>query len=297
MKRTLSTLLVLLAMSLPAQADQPHIVTSIHPLALVVKEIVRDDARVSTLVPADISPHHYSMRPSERRRLQQAERFVWLGPALEPFLAGPLDDPGLQRKSLALDDAEHTPEQDHGTHDHDNHHSHGPGQRDPHVWLNPDIVRSMLPTLVDSLSRLEGLDRSRLEANRRDFLDRLASTEKAIRERISGLPTMDVFTYHGAFDYFAAHFDVRIAGTLTVNPERNPGARHLAELQEKLRTAESPCLMTEPQFGTDWWEGLNIGQPVGVSHWDPLGAEVGIRPGGYTRFLGQLADALASCRP
>lgn len=291
MRRSLSTLVLLLTMSLPTQASQPAIVTSIHPLALVVKEIVGEEAQVSALVPANVSPHHYSMRPSERLRLQEAQRFIWLGPAREPFLAGPLDDPALQRKSLALDEGAGPG----ATHDHG--HTHDARQQDPHVWLNPDIVRSMLPSIVDSLAEVEGLSRDRLEQNRQRFLDRLAATGDRIRGRLETLPPMDIFTYHGAFAHFAEHFDIRIAGTLTVNPERNPGARHLAELQRKLRNAEAPCIMTEPQFSKDWWQGLNIGQAVGVSHWDPLGSALEIRQGGYTRFLEQLADALVNCRP
>jgi len=278
MIRSLGALILLIMLSLPAQADQPTIVTSIHPLALVVKELVGDDARVSVLIPSNVSPHHYSMKPSERRRLQNADRFIWLGPAREPFLAGTLDDPDLERRSLALDGDANSSE-------------------DPHVWLNPDEVRSMLPSIVDSLAQLEGLSRPRLEENRQHFLERLAATEDSIRKRLDKLPPMSVFTYHGAFHHFAEHFNVRITGTLTDNPEQNPGARHLAELQDKLNSARSPCIMTEPQLSRNWWEGLNIGQPVSISHWDPMGSEVEIRQGGYTRFLDQLADAVVSCGP
>ena len=292
MNRFASALILLVALSLPVQASGPAIiVTSIHPLALVVKEVAGDEARVSALVPANVSPHHYSMKPSERRRLQQADRFIWLGAGREPFLAGPMDDPGLQRKSLALDGGDSSP----AAHDHG--HAHHATGEDPHVWLDPDIVRDMLPSIVDSLADIEGLSRTRLEQNRKQFLERLGATADGIRKRLAELPPMDVFTYHGAFNHFAEHFGIRIAGTLTVNPERNPGARHLAELQQKLRNAEAPCIMSEPQFSQDWWAGLDIGQSVGVSHWDPLGTDIGIRQGGYTRFLEELADALVSCRP
>ena len=289
MIRSLGALILLMTLSLAAQASQPSIVTSVHPLALVVKELVADDARVSALVPANVSPHHYSMKPSQRRRLQDAHRFIWLGASREPFLAGTLDDPDLQRRSLALDGENSNPAEDQG-HIHDNAHS------DPHVWLNPDEVRSMLPPLVESLAQLESLRQPRLERNKKEFLERLAATEARIRARLSKLPPMDVFTYHGAFNYFAQHFDIRIAGTLTTNPERQPGARHLAELQNKLSNAQSPCIMSEPQFSRDWWKGLNIDQPVGISHWDPMGSEVEVSEGGYTRFMDQLADALVSCR-
>lgn len=285
MIRYLCTLFLLTMLSLTAQAGQPTIVTSIHPLALVVKELVADHADVTVLVPANVSPHHYSMRPSERRRLQQADRFVWLGPAKEPFLANSMDDADLKAKSIVLDD---DPDEG-GGHDHSG--------EDPHVWLNPDEIRGMLPVLVESLGKLNDLDRSGIERRRDNFLKELAQTEDRIRKRLDALPPMDVFTYHGAFNHFAEHFGVEIEGTLTTNPERNPGARHLAELQRRLNESQAPCIMTEPQFSKDWWDGLEIDSPIGVSHWDPMGSDVEIREGGYNRFLEQLADSLVDCTP
>lgn len=286
MIRHAPALILLLLMSLTAHASQPTIVTSIHPLALVVKELVGESADVTALVPPNVSPHNYSMRPSERQRLQQADRFVWLGSGMEPFLASAMDDSELAEKSLALSER-------HGESNQDGDHAHS--GKDPHVWLDPDKTRAMLPRLIESLSQLDGLDRDELERQRDAFLARLEQTEERIRERLDALPPMDVFTYHGAFNQFAEHFDVRIAGILTTNPERNPGARHLAELQGRLNEAETPCIMTEQQFSGDWWEGLNIDKPLAVGHWDPMGSDVAIREGGYTRFLEELADALASC--
>lgn len=294
MARALTILILLLALSLPVQAGQPTIVTSVHPLALVVKELVGEAADVDVLIPSNVSPHNYSMKPSGRRRLEEADRFIWLGPSLEPFLANTMNGRQLADKSLALKDADGEAQSqsspEHGSHDH----AEG---NDPHIWLDPDQVRAMLPRLISTLSELDSLERSTLESNREAFLERLERTESSIRERLKSLPKREIFTYHAAFGLFADHFDLTIAGTLTDNPERNPGARHLEGLRQTLNNAEIPCVMTEPQFGRDWWQGLNVSKPLGISHWDPLGSEVDIKHGGYTRFLEELAGAVESCRP
>ncbi|MDF1569680.1 MAG: MarR family transcriptional regulator, partial [Spirochaetaceae bacterium] len=47
---------------------------------------------------------------------------------------------------------------------------------------------------------------------------------------------------------FANHYDLQLDGVLTLNPELSPGARHIAEVRDKLRQGHHSCLLTEPQF-------------------------------------------------
>lgn len=289
-------LLLLLALLLgfaaaPASAERPLVATSIHPLALIVKEITGEQADVRALVPADVSPHHYSMRPSERRSLAEADRIYWLGPGLEPFLQGTMSDHNLSEKARVLAD---TPQQETGAHDHAHHHG---GGEDPHIWLAPERALAMADRVRETLGGLEGVDEQAIARNHERFRQRLTKAEERIREQLEPLSDVTLFTYHDAFHYFADHFGLTIAGTLTSNPERSPSARHIASLQKALEAAPMPCIMSEAQLGGDWWQGLDVPQPLPVSHWDPLGGDIRIEVGGYTAFLGSLADAVSRCRP
>ncbi|WP_018872678.1 zinc ABC transporter substrate-binding protein ZnuA [Thioalkalivibrio sp. ALJ16] len=86
----LLSLALLLGLAAPAQADTPRIVTSILPVHSLVAALAGDTHEVELLVPASASPHGYAMRPSEARRLQQADLVIWVGPELEGFLERPL---------------------------------------------------------------------------------------------------------------------------------------------------------------------------------------------------------------
>lgn len=288
-------LLLLLAAPAFASAERPLITTSIHPLALIVKEVVGDQAKVDVLVPSDVSPHHYSMRPSERRRLEESDRIYWLGPALEPFLKGTLSDSSLSDKTHTMTpSSEASEDSSEGHHDHSHSHGHG---KDPHIWLDPDQALTMAERVRDSVRDIEGVDQEVIAANFTDFRQKLEATEDRIRQRLAPMADMTLFTHHDAFHYFANHFGLTIGGTLTNNPERSPSARHLSELQEALEQAQAPCIMTEVQLGKDWWRDLDVRHPLVVSRWDPLGADIRIEPGGYTAFLDSLADSVTQCRP
>jgi zinc transport system substrate-binding protein len=43
------------------------------------------------ILPPGASPHGYALRPSEARRLQDADLVFWVGPELTPWLDGPID--------------------------------------------------------------------------------------------------------------------------------------------------------------------------------------------------------------
>ena len=70
----------------PALADT-RIVTTLKPLTLIAQGIATPDMTVSTLVPPGSSPHNYSMKPSQRRALHDADVIFWVGPDMETFLA------------------------------------------------------------------------------------------------------------------------------------------------------------------------------------------------------------------
>ncbi|MEH6356691.1 MAG: zinc ABC transporter substrate-binding protein, partial [Marinobacter sp.] len=77
--------LLTLAAALPAAAET-NIVTSIKPLELLVRAVATDNVTVTSLVAPGGSPHNYTLRPSQRRALEQANAIFWVGPDVESFL-------------------------------------------------------------------------------------------------------------------------------------------------------------------------------------------------------------------
>lgn len=144
-----ATLLIALAFgSLSAQAESRTVVASILPIHSLVAGLVGEIHAVEVLLPASASPHGYAMRPSEARRLQNAELLVWVGPDLETFLERPLSEPLAGRTVIGLmDDLEldllpvrkggiweiHDHDAHDGAHGHDHHgHDHKP-RNDAHA--------------------------------------------------------------------------------------------------------------------------------------------------------------------
>ncbi len=87
--RSLSVYLVLLVwtgITHAASSDGPVVVT-IKPLYSLVAQLTEGIEEPVLLMKQMPSPHHYSMRPSERRLLSDARVIVWIGPQMETSLS------------------------------------------------------------------------------------------------------------------------------------------------------------------------------------------------------------------
>ncbi|WP_417514327.1 zinc ABC transporter substrate-binding protein [Marinobacter sp.] len=311
-----------------------QILTSIKPLELLVRAIATDDMQTTTLVPPGSSPHNYSMAPSKRQALESADIIFWVGPEMETFLTRLLTGGEFAERSVALmnsgiksseqedeDHAHHDDHDEHGehsehdeheeraahdTHGHDEHeehathdthgHDHGDGE-DPHIWVDPQIAITMAESIRDALVQLDDVDQPALDRNLESFKAAVAQKEKQIRKQLEPLKDISLFAYHSAFTPFGEHYNLNVEGVLTLNPELSPGARHIAEVQDQLRSAHHPCLLTEPQFNRQWWHSVTEGLDVTFSTWDPLATDIAATKNGYEAFQQSIADAVLKCLP
>ena len=117
-----------------AKADV-KVVASIKPVHSLVAAVMQGVGAPDLIVEGAASPHTYSLKPSQARKLQDADLVFWIGHELEAFLEKPidgiatgatavslLDSHGLTRITFreggAFDDHGH----DHDDHDHDEKH-------------------------------------------------------------------------------------------------------------------------------------------------------------------------------
>ena len=211
---------------------------------------------------------------------------------METFLTRLLNGEEFSARSHAMMAGEE-PEA-HGHHHHD-HHDHGDGAADPHIWLDPAIGMNIAREIHSVLSAQPEADKAALDRNLAAFEQSLDAAEADIRGQLEPARAISLFTYHNAFTHFAEHYELAIAGVLTLNPELSPGARHIAEVQNRLSKATRPCLMTEQPFNEQSWNSIIGDTDVTFSSWDPLASDIEASPGGYVAFQKSLAQSVLNC--
>lgn len=312
------TALTLLLASQLVFADPPRVLASIKPLQLIAQAITADVTEVDVLLPPGASPHSHSLKPSDARKLHSADVIFWVGPSMEAFLPkilentknakgmAMMDIPGIQlRKNGAStseehDHSEHSLDEKHGEkhhekHHHEDEHHHDHGEYDSHIWLSTLNGRAMATAMTKVLASRDKANASQYEKNLKAFLQTMDKADARNTGKLTHTRQRPIFVFHDAYGYLQEQYQLNIAGHFTLNPEQQPGARHLSQLRERLKKAGNTCIFREPQFQPAYIDRLTKGLPVKVSVLDPLGENIEARPDGFARFINTLVDNISEC--
>lgn len=308
-------LLVLASLlSAPSLAAEVRLLTSIKPLQLIAAAVQDGVGEPEVLLPPGASPHHYALRPSDVRRVREADLLYWIGPDLEGFLPRVLagrSGPSLAVQTLAGLSLRHFGEahEAHEAHDeHDEHdepapvqaadehdHDHRPGTLDAHLWLLPANARVIAARMAADLGALDPANGPRYQANLQAFEARLAALDLRLRQRLGGIAGKPYFVFHEAYDYFEAAYGLAHAGVFSVAAEVQPGAKHVAAMRARLQQAGPTCVFSEPPLRPRLADTLTAGLPVTLAELDAMGGALAVDGRGYERLLENLAGDLAGC--
>ena len=311
----------------------PEVVVSIKPIHALVAGVMGDAGEPRLIVPGAASPHTYQMRPSEAAALHAADLVVWVGEALETFLAGPVENLGSGAEILTLyraagmrllrnrrggtwsegahttghgeddhapghDEDAHAPGHDEGAHafGHDEHdHAPGHGEIDMHVWLDPHNARRMVDAVAASLARLDPERAATYRQNAASTRARIDVLERSLRVRLAPVRSRSFVVFHDGYQYFERAFGLNGAGALTLGPSRLPGAKRLASLRRALVEREVRCMFIEPQFEPRLAHSLVASTGVRTATLDPLGTDLEAGPDAWFEILRRLGDGFADC--
>ncbi|CDM42853.1 zinc ABC transporter substrate-binding protein ZnuA [Ectopseudomonas oleovorans] len=295
-----------------AQAEV-RVLTSIKPLQLIAAAVQDGVGEPEVLLPPGASPHHYALRPSDVRRVRNADLLYWIGPDMEGFLPRVLgsrdkpqvavqDLPGMTLRHFGDSHDEHDHDQDEHDHGHEHasdelghDHDHRPGSLDAHLWLAADNAKVIAARMAADLAKLDTANAGRYAANLKAFEARLDVLDGRIRPQLAALQGKPYFVFHEAFDYFEAAYGLKHAGVFSVLTEVQPGARHVAAMRERLQQAGPSCVFSEPPLRPRLAETLTAGLPVKLAELDALGGALPVDASGYEQLLENLAGGLSEC--
>lgn len=303
-----SALSLAASLTLPAHAN---VVASIKPVGFIAAAIAEGVTPVDVLLPDGASEHDYSLRPSDVKRLKNADLVVWVGPDMEAFMSKSVAELPA-KKNLEIADIQGAKslliaggdDDDHDEHEHnqresvdqdafDHHHDHG--QFNMHVWLSPEIARQTAVAIHEKLLELMPQDKAKLDANLQHFQTELADTDKRISAQLAPVRNKGYFVFHDAYTYFEKHYGLSPTGHFTVNPEIQPGAQRLHQIRTQLVEQKAVCVFAEPQFRPAVIDAVARGTAVRKGTLDPLGTDISLSKDSYVKFLSQLSSQYEAC--
>ena len=245
----------------PAMADgEPlRVVATTTVLADLVKQVGGDLVAVTPLVPLGGEVHTFDPSPSDAANIAGAQLVVMNGLGLDEWLrdlaqnAGAADVPIVELAEdldgvQYLEPAEHAEEED--DHEGEDEEEHEGETANPHLWLNVSYAQKYVEKLIETLKQVDPDDAASYDASGAAYLQQLTGLENLVRDQMASVPEENrrVVSFHEAFPYFAAAYDLEIVGTIIDAPGQDPSAGQIAALIEGIRDEGVAAIFAESQF-------------------------------------------------
>jgi zinc transport system substrate-binding protein len=242
------------------RGDTIKVAATIFPLFDIVREVAGPVAQVVLVLPPGASPHTFEPMPSTVRALSGAGALFVIGHGLDDWAARLARGAGIARvvpvdTGLTLRRAGHATR----------------GRVDPHYWLSVPNAKMIARTVGVELTRLAPARQAEIAQALTRYLARLDAADADVRRILADLPGRRIATFHDAFGYFAAAYDLTVVATFEPYPGREPGPRFVAEFQDKIRAAGVHVVFTEPQLSLDALRPIARDLGVRLGMLDPLG--------------------------
>ncbi|MCH8197293.1 MAG: zinc ABC transporter substrate-binding protein [Proteobacteria bacterium] len=282
-------------------AEAPLVVASIPPLHSLASGVMAGVGTPALIVRGAASAHHRALRPSEARALHRAEIVIWIGPALEAFLAKPiqslagkativtmLETPGLgllapRKAGLWAGDGA-SPDQ-----------RAEPGKADPHIWLDPENAKIMVGAIGAALAAKDPANGARYGANVRALQRRLDTLSGALRTFLKPVSGVPYLVYHDGFQYFEKRFGLIARGAVARDPDQKPGPKRMFRLRALIEAGRIGCIFKEPGTPASLIHVLTGETGVASAVLDPLGAGLAPGPDLYFTLMRANAGAFVRC--
>ena len=273
--------LLCLSLSTGTALAAPQVVASIKPLQLIAAAITDGVSTPALAIGSGQDPHHLSLRPSERRVLQQAALVLWVGPMLELPLVDVIEDIDAVVITAQQLPAMHIATVTDGN--------------DPHLWLDSLNARRIAAALATALQQLDAANAAQYSSNATRFSQTLDALDADIDQALQSLQAAPWAVSHHAFRYFAQQRGLQEPLALTDSSNNAPGVRSVVAMREQLAEQQIACLLTEPTENHQQLDALLSGSNINIVSADVLGSTLEPAANAYGSLLWQLTQAVQQC--
>lgn len=291
--------------SVAAQTETtlPLVLVSARPIHSIVSAVMSGTGTPEILISGSASPHAYALKPSDARKLENAEIIFWVGPELETFLQTPLRTLAASAHTHALSDTPgliSLPIRDGGlweAHEHDetDQSTREIAPIDPHFWLDPRNGAAMAHFIAEILGRADPARAEHYRDNAGRFAMRMAELDAELSSRIGPARAQDYIVFHDAYQYFESRYGLSPIGAVSVAADRPAGARRIVEIRNRIQNARVKCVFSPPQFPPKLVATLTENAETESAELDDLGTDITAGAGLYEALLVRMADDFLSC--
>ena len=235
----------------PSGKAKTKVVTTFLPMYWFAKAVAGDVADVSILVPPGTEVHEYQATPENVQAIASADVLVKNGLGFEEFLKTTVKNAenaklkeidasaGIQPLNQVSPVVKTVKEKGH---DHD--HAEG----NPHVWLDPVLVKQQVSNIRDGLIAVDPGNKAIYDNNAAKYIQQLDSLNNEFQQKLQKTPNCTFVTFHDAYPYLAKRYNLKQVAVVEI-PEDQLAPADIQSVINSVKKYQVKALFNEP--GTD----------------------------------------------
>ena len=201
--------------------EKVKVIASFYPFYEIAKEIGGNNTIVTSVIPIGVEPHDWEITPQQIPDILESDMIIYNGIGFDAWFGKkeqfhnsflvdiskdlPLIKMGQQHESENLaQDLQH-----------DDHIS----RYDPHIWLDPILVKNISNTISNALIKVDPDNTNTYKQNTENFNQQLDALDSLIKKSLANCELHDFITFHEAFQYFANRYGLNQHAVHGSSPE------------------------------------------------------------------------------
>ncbi len=269
------------------------VAVAFYPFEFVADRVGGDLVEVENLTQPGAEAHDVELTPRQVGLLASADLVV-LQSGFQPAVDAALDQVEVRRVADAADVVQfidavgdaHDHEGEADDHDH--------GALDPHTWLDPTNLVAVVGQVRDALTEARPGQAATFAANADALVAELTALDADYTAGLATCRLRAFVTSHAAFGYLAHRYDLEQVGIRGLEPEVEPTAARIAEVQQIARDRGVTTIFFETLVSPVVAQSIAGDLGLATAVLDPLEGLTDQSPG--TDFLAVMRANLAALR-
>jgi len=310
-------------------SETKGVVSTIQPINSLVNAVIGNTGKTISLIPAKASPHDYKLKPSDTKKLQNANIIFFVSDHLETSVTkvfknlpknikiiNLMEDAGI--KHLAIRDNEAWERHDHhhrhgdhddydkhvkkdDDHDHDKHskkhddHDDHEKEDDVHIWLSPDNAVKIIKKINKELSLFFPENAKTYNQNANQMIKKINQLKVELKKELLGIKDEPFIVFHDAYQYFETSFDLNAVGSVALEGDIASSPKQISFIKDKIVKLKASCVFQEPQFDSRLVQIVVESTNAQIGILDPLGVNIKSGENFYLQLLKNMAKTLKDC--
>lgn len=279
--------------------EKIHILTTFPPLYSFTTNITKDKAIIDNLVPAGASIHTWTPKPSDIKKISQADIIITNWVWLEGFINDLIKTSGKQNL-IVIDSSKWVSPIEYNTtnklefeeehHEWEKEHHHWEWTN-PHIWLSIDNAIVQTTNILNTLSSLDNENQIFYQENANKYINKLKTLKQTNIEKFKNSNKKDFIVFHDAYQYFLNEYWIWNYQKWVIQefPDKEPTQKQLQNLIKYIEQNWVKIIFSEPQFSPKIVEILQEKLWIKTYPIDPIWNE--LSENWYEKNISNLTDS------